>query len=182
MTIKKAKAAVRRKKQELMPYPMSTATTLPPANLEVINRSRSYKTEFASVFGPKSEMVRDFFLEELVPISTALDSGLSDAKDIVASAFDGMSPESYQYEAHMTNLMREALMLKLVDFVAKVANLTPLQRKQFVAMYITRKASTNGQNIMQQLHEVLGMQRQKQDTPKTQLQQVDSGSTRKRTK
>jgi hypothetical protein len=177
--IKKAKATLRRRQQDLLPFPVSTATTLPPSNLEIIRRSSTYKKEFASVFGPKAEQVRDFFLEELVPISTALDSGISDAKDVVESAFDGMTPESYQYEVHMVNLMREALMLKLVDFVGKVANLTPAQRKTFAAMYLTRKAN-NGQNIMHQLHEILGVQRQKQNQPAPQLQSVDAGPAKKR--
>lgn len=181
MTIKKAKATLRRRHQDLMPFPVSTATTPPPSNLEIIRKSSVYKKEFAAVFGPKAQQVRDFFLEELVPISTALDSGISDAKDVVESAFDGLTPESYQYEVHMANLMREALMLKLVDFVGKVANLSPAQRKTFAAMYLTRKAN-NGQNIMHQLHEVLGLQRQKQNQPPAQLPPVDARATKKRTR
>ena len=182
MTIRKAKKVIKAKALANAPFPIPSTTT-PPSNRDVMLKTKGYTATFAKVFGPKAEAVRDFFLDDLIPTATALDSGISDAKEVISNCFDGLVPESQQYEATLHGLLKEAITLKLVSFVAKLTNLTAAQKKQFDLLCITKLTGSNNnvsQTILSELHQILGVQRQTQKHTEALLQQVDTGAARSR--
>lgn len=142
---------------------------LVPSNLPLLQAENSYKEKLPKLFGVKSQEVRRFILEDLIPVDLALTGGFLDAKEVGKSAIaDDLDIEVIH--THLQKLWQDSIELKLLTFVARTANLNETEVKLLVAKYLMRTAATTGvggseivKQILSSLQPVSVVQRQEEE-------------------
>jgi len=77
--------------------------------------------------------VRDFFLTDLAPQIIGLSTGLADAKEVLSVAF-GEEPDVAGVFHKITEIHRQAMVMKIVDFIAVSSKMTTEQKNRLLEL------------------------------------------------
>lgn len=139
-----------------------------PSNLDIIESQKQFAQLLPSRMGLKQKNVREFILNELLPISLAIQNGTLDAFDVATRTLEtDISSEGVQQT--MKALVIDSLNIRLLSFVTKIAELDISEARLLLASYLlrTNTALGGGQNVIEQimssLRELPIVQRQEEE-------------------
>lgn len=92
-----------------------------PLNEHIEKRSKEFKQGIAPSLAKRIDKVREYFLEELSPLTMAAQAGSDQAKEVLQVALDSeVEPAVLQ---HFETMMRYGVQIKMARFIAKYLNL-----------------------------------------------------------
>lgn len=124
---------------------------------EVTERTRRYKSEVPPALRSKIEMIREFFLTEIAPITMAASGGTGQAKQVVERFLDDKVDTTLL--AAFENMSLRAAKIKLSLFVLELFDLD----KQFLDELSPRPTESNGEKSLQKVLNTIMEQLAKQD-------------------
>jgi hypothetical protein len=141
---------------------------LEPSNLDLIELQKAFSGILPERMQPKQKEVREFLLNDLMPFSLAVQNGTLDAFDVARRTLNE-EVQGDNVSRTIRTLTVDAINLKLLTFVSKIAELTPEEARLLLASHLLRASVAIGggnnviEQIMSSLRQFSNVQRQEEE-------------------
>lgn len=163
------------------PYTMRKPKSIRPntaSNAHLLDLASRFQKDLPVSIEPKANMVRDFFLNELVPLTLAVQMGFEDGNEVFKNAL-GEEAESRLYAKALNEFVFEACVAKMFSFVSQYADLNQ-QEMEYYQMFFSNKVlpqrdpAHDYQALLSKVQSLLDVQGQKEKHAGSQMRQVQT--------
>lgn len=121
-----------------------------PSNKELIERQATVSQDLSADLHGMTTKVREFILRQVIPFTSSIDYGHSDAVEVIDMAL-GDKPNTAAYFSALRSMAYAALMVKTSLFLADLADLKGEARALFLLQTLPKDAPSGSQDHLMSL-------------------------------